>query len=464
MEKKLNADQQAGFDLLKAFFESNERDKMVSIKGYAGTGKTFLISKFVEYLNEVSLKRDVFQRINIAMTAPTNKAVQVLRETFTAGTGDVTFKTIHSLLGLKEKIMDSGEISFERDFDADAQTSIKDFTILFIDEVSMLNDKLFFEIKRYNNEVKIIMVGDPAQIPPVGKRDCEPFLNPAAHGIAEFQLTKIMRQADGSAIIANSFIIRDNLEQSNFQFKHGKDLHIMRVTQRPAYDKSILKQKFHALFQTTETCDDVKVIAWTNRKVDQYNNFIRGILFGKGAPKLMAGERMVMNKPHAANGNEQQKKKRKQGGVEMLTTNMEITVDSFVKESVELYPAKRYDCYITKIKYINSSGKLVDGCIKIIHEDALRIFAADLEKIKQHAITGPTENRRPMWKEYYKLLRSVADVSYAYAITAHKSQGSTYKQTFVDAGNIQLNSNIVERNRILYTAITRAKSEVTLIL
>jgi exodeoxyribonuclease-5 len=64
------------------------------------------------------------------------------------------------------------------------------------------------------------------------------------------------------------------------------------------------------------------------------------------------------------------------------------------------------------------------------------------------------------WVIYYNFLRRYADVNYAYAITAHKSQGSTYNTTFVLEDDIDMNINIVERNRIKYTAYTRASKKL----
>ena len=64
------------------------------------------------------------------------------------------------------------------------------------------------------------------------------------------------------------------------------------------------------------------------------------------------------------------------------------------------------------------------------------------------------------WIQYYNFLRRYADVSFAYAITAHKSQGSTYNTTFVLEDDINMNLDVVERNRIKYTAYTRASKKV----
>lgn len=211
----LNDEQQAGHDAIASFLHEPHGNSMFLLKGYAGTGKTFLISHIINQIIEANSKAKWYKQKKIAMTAPTNKAVQVLRES--SGLADlVSFKTIHSLLGLKEVIKDFGEIEYKKAYDED-DGSMSDFHIVIIDEVSMLDDALFYEVKRWNSEIKIIMMGDPAQIPPVNKVDCEPFLRPKEHEMIEFQLTQIMRQEDGSAIVSSSFDIRENLHQEGTQ-------------------------------------------------------------------------------------------------------------------------------------------------------------------------------------------------------------------------------------------------------
>lgn len=439
----LNDEQQQAYNELIQFIETPTENKMFCLKGYAGTGKTFLISRVIEHINA---KRPGW---GIALTAPTNKAVQVLRESSNLG-NKVKFKTIHSLLGLKEVIKDSGEIEFEKDWDEDGG-SFRTLKIVIIDEVSMLADKLFYEIKRYNNECKIILMGDPAQIPPVGKDDCEPFLNPEQHGIYEFQLTKIMRQGDGSSIVENSMAIRNDLARDGFTFMNGNDL---RIFGSKEFDQKIaLKQFFKEKYQATNI-DHIKVIAWTNRKVVEYNHYIRKLLYGENADRFVKGERLIMNKPFEAHINDEDR--------ELLTTNMEVTVKSFEVKTVK-HSSLEFYAYRAVIEYVNLFGTKKTGRIIILHENSEKAFQSKLNELKQRAITGPTSERRDRWKVFYGLLRSVADVQYAYAITAHKSQGSTYKTAIVDSGNIQLNKNIVERNRILYTSITRAKDELVII-
>jgi ATP-dependent exoDNAse (exonuclease V) alpha subunit len=101
--------------------------------------------------------------------------------------------------------------------------------------------------------------------------------------------------------------------------------------------------------------------------------------------------------------------------------------------------------------------------ILILHEDSENDFDRVIKRLRENAIFAPHNKRGFMWKEYYAFKRLFADMNYSYAITAHKSQGSTYENTRVDVNDICFNQNIEERNRILYTAITRAKHKLLII-
>lgn len=439
----LNPQQQQAFDELTRFVTTKTENVIYCLKGYAGTGKTYTISRVVEHV----LKKH--PRWKIAMTAPTNKAVQVLREA--SNLEGVVYKTIHSLLGLKEVIKDSGEIEFEKDFE-EPTTGLKIYKVLIVDEVSMLDDKLFMDIRRYNNDVKIILMGDPAQIPPVNKEDCEPFLNPEEHGIVELQLTQIMRQADGSRIAEAGQKIRDNLTTDGFMFEGLHDLHAYSVPR----DRESLKAEFERTFTPRS---NARVIAWTNRKVDDYNRYIRRLIYGQNAAKLMPGEKIILSKPFYA----ETVKFTGERDTTLLSSNQELEVLGLEVQPLDLPNGAEITTYRCKVQFINKSGSRQIGHIPVLHESSAIAFGNLLNDLKQAAIQSAYGERKAAWKLYYSTLRSVAQVAYGYAITAHKSQGSTYDTCFVDAGNIQLNPNVIERNRILYTAITRAKSKLIII-
>ena len=161
----LSTGQKEAFDLLKNFLQE-KGPSMFILRGYAGTGKTYLVKRLIKYIHAK------YPGHKIAITAPTNKAVKVLAK---SGKMDarVAYQTVHKLLGLKEVIHTDGRITFEQEFNT--KNEIEMFKVLIVDEVSMLDDDLFAKLNPYSNRLKIIFMGDPAQIPPVSKPDCIPF-------------------------------------------------------------------------------------------------------------------------------------------------------------------------------------------------------------------------------------------------------------------------------------------------
>jgi len=114
--------------------------------------------------------------------------------------------------------------------------------------------------------------------------------------------------------------------------------------------------------------------------------------------------------------------------------------------------------YEARVSYLNDDEKKVHYYIDILHEDSESYFNVLAGKLKKIAIEK--RGKEKSWIKYYEFIRRFADVSYAYAITAHKSQGSTYNTAFVLEDDIDVNTNIVERNRIKYTAYTRSSKKL----
>jgi exodeoxyribonuclease-5 len=454
----LTNDQETQFNAMRDFLY-RQGDEMYCLKGYAGTGKTFLISRVMQY---VEVNKHHFGKKSLAvMTAPTNKAVQVLRDSSPLDIRKMAdFKTVHQLLGLKEHINENGSIEYKPSFD-EAPT-FDSYVICVIDEVSMLSDELFYLIKNNAANVKIIMMGDPLQVPAIGKADCEPFLNPETHNITTGLLSTIMRQKQGSSLVELSMHIRGNVQSDILLGSETKeDLTVI--------SSQTEKQKAVAIindwFKPDTDISMNKVVAWTNAKVKEYNKYIRQVHYGNQSKQMLInGERMIANEPVL------KKVKDKFGVTEriLLFTSQEFNVLEFHIDKVDYTTHENkvvpIQVYTVKIEYYDfDTMKNEISYINIVHEDGQHIYQKTLEKIKQSAIHAIPSKRKWFWKEFYKFKRGFADVSYAYAITIHKAQGSTYNKVVVDANNIFLNNNIVERNRILYTAITRAKHHALII-
>ena len=448
----LNTGQLEAFDLMKDFLAKKDQTQFI-LRGFAGTGKSYLVKRLIKYVHAK------YPSHKIAVTAPTNKAVRVLSKVSTLKDMRVTYQTIHKLLGLKEVIHTDGKITFEPAFDT--KNEINSFKILIVDEVSMLDDTLFTMLQPYVNRIKIIYMGDPAQIPPVNKPDCIPFNDEKKiyFDFKEYTLTEIMRQSLDNPIIESSFKVRNNLtkrmpieELDTKVNKKGNG--IIRINPNRQADRDLAMDLFEKYFKCEEfekDADHAKVIAWRNITVDKTNNIIRNIIYrGENITKIMNGEKLVVRKPITDGLN-----------IIIFTTSEELTVNEFDVAS-DIYPvldAKvRLKYYDTIVTAIDLEGKEYQRNINILHEDSQIDFEKTAEALKAHAVK--TKGAHRAWASYYEFLRTFADVGYNYCSTIHKAQGSTYTNVFVIEDDIDLNRNIFEKNRILYTAYSRAAEKL----
>lgn len=453
----LNGDQKKAFDELKEFIHDKSDDNIYVLKGWAGTGKTYCVSFLVRYVLDVIYPNKNWYKI--AVTGPTNKSVRVIKKTTGIKNARVTFQTIHKLLGLTERITSDGQQEFVNQGDFEPQ--IRKTKLLIIDEVSMLNDDLFHEILRYRSDIKIICMGDPAQIPPVGKPDCIPFMDELLemYGIKTLELKTIMRQKGDNPIIDTSVLIRTDLEnpyvetgvESNLNDR-GEGIEFLNL------NSSSIRESFNDIlssyFNSEEFKEDPeysKIIAWRNKTVEKMNQLVRKVIYGDESigSKILLGEKLIANNPI----------------IEMsqilFNTNDEFTVDKFEIKTEKVRVADEEGTlkyYETGVTFLNDEDKKVTYFIDILHEDSESYFFVLANKLKKIAIEK--RGKEKSWIKYYDFIRRFADVSYAYSITAHKSQGSTYTTAFVLEDDIDVNPNVVERNRIKYTAYTRSSKKL----
>jgi len=418
------------------------------VTGVAGTGKTYLTTKIV-----TELKAE-----NILVTAPTHKAVKVLQSECNINFHKVKFATVHSALGLREKIDGHGTVTFEPE--PNAQHKIEKANYMIVDEASMLHDQLFDMLAKYveKHNLKIIMVGDPVQIPPIGKKDSKPFQHKyqLLYKIKISELKSIVRQSIGHPIIEKSFEVRTRINEPRpFVNRDNLESPVGSVF---FCGKENLKDMFSDYFDSydfNKNVDYARVIAWTNATVNDYNALIRSIIYKRNyLPKIVIGEKLIIDSPIVKNDKV------------VFNTNDEVEVVGYKICKEEVKGLDRFiKYYDTVVKYETTFFGNMHHNIKIVHEDSEPEFEEICDMVKQVALQEKqgSNQAKMYWIMYYHLKNYFAQVKYSYSITVHKSQGSTYLHAFIDETDILKNPDIVERNRILYTAITRAKKNVYII-
>lgn len=457
----LNPEQAIVFDdILYSFLQ--DKSSYLVLVGYAGTGKTYTLSRVFEATT-----------CRVAMTAPTNKAVKVLKEN---GNGQAEYATIYQLLALKVKMKyppkgskDEPKQIIERNMFKDP--SITEYDVVVIDEASMLPDEIFEMIHQYEGRgIKFIFMGDPAQIPPVNKSDAIPLTEDGRkiYSMTYHELKTVMRQAEGNTILETAYSIRNNrfkLENAildrtttqNVRFLYSDD-----NTDKLQFVGDMLK-----LFSSDEFAKDpnyCKTIAWTNKTVDMFNAIIRSRIFkGKDIQPIMVGEQLIADKPIMLNNEI------------LFSTSDEFRVVDY-KDASEVFdmPTKVDKEKETQIQLgfdpdtlmIKSEDKknqvrldyydcivndgFKDTHIHILKETSIKPLWWLLGKYKQVR----------QWKEWERIMFRFANVKFNYSITAHKAQGSTYGTVFLVEDDIDKNRKILERNRIKYTAVTRPKNNL----
>lgn len=435
---KLTDHQQPVFDSIWNFIQIDE-EYLALFAGPAGSGKSTIV---IEIIKKV-LSDAIFN--NIAVCATTQKAVRVVKKMLPIDErSKVTFSTVHSLLGLKHRITNNGKEVFERDKNSPSKFALYD--VVIIDEASMLSDELFHELEDQNYRgVKILFVGDPNQINPVNHEHAIPMLadKREQYKIKKFELTEIVRQAKGNPIIETSQKILKN----EFKFVVG-DKHLVDgrgVAMLNKNQPEVINELLKYYFCSTEFDKDAnycKLICWRNVMVDQFNKLIRGMKYGVNAPKIVVGEKLIVDRPIKGDNKDEI----------LFNTNEDLVVIKLEVKTKKLFDQefKYYDAQVeseeetANIHILHeSSQKNYDKCLKILAEEA---------KGEKEAF-----RRGQKWGKYFDFQSNFAAVCYNMSITCHSAQGSTYTNTFVLYTDICLNHNKEEMQRILYTGVTRPK-------
>lgn len=412
------------------------RYKRLLIKGSAGVGKTY----GANYLEQMITTRLGPQSTYIS--APTHKALSILRQKIdTTNRDHINFITAHSAMKLKRHIdYRTGNISFKPNFNPN-YPPLQGIKCMFIDEGSMLNTVLIQYIEKYalENDCYVVFLGDEKQINPIGELNSPVFYQ----GYPEIEFKEIIRQGAGSPIIDLSRNLDwIKLKQDKFITEGNKYLGYTHTKDRERIIKSLAE---------VNGTDDLKYLAWTNKEVDNINFFVRKTIYTK-PNKLEIGESVIFNSPYA----------------QYYYTNEEMKIEEYdcVKYKCNYLVSDsgkgEYETIELKVYAINPeqgariNQKAPPGVL-VIHEDSEVQYMKLVKRLKSLC-----RDHEISWPDYYGFIEQFADLKYNHALTVHKSQGSTFTKTIVNVNNIKLNKKQVERERLIYTAITRAADVLVL--
>lgn len=420
---RLTEGQQAAAD---AFFEFlMTADRTFAISGPAGTGKTFLMSYFandVMKLYEASCALlDVRPEFHeVAFTATTNKAAEVLEKGLQR-----PVSTIHSYIGLKVKEnYRTGKTELQRTNSYKVRRNV----ILFIDECSMVDTKTYDEIMEAFPYSKIVFVGDHAQMAPVGESLSRVYTELNHDNLAV--LTEPVRNAEQPALMALCSQLRDTVETGIFR-------PILEVDGVINYlDDDLLAEGLAHVFQEADPSS--RVLCYTNSRVQTYNEHIREEV-RKQPAEFQVGDVLVVASAFA-------------NGKVQLSVEREVEV--FKVDPPEVNTAYRGVCgndILYRDIHLGAPGA---------SEPSMTVPVA----FDQDLIARMLKNlsRQRDWTSYFDLKASFADLRDKAACTVYKAQGSTYDNVFVDLGNIGTAFDPEQAARMIYVAVSRAKTRVFL--
>jgi len=443
-------DQQRAIEQLTEFIYSQSKDDLFLLRGYAGTGKTTLVSTLIKTLPKIGMKS--------VLLAPTGRAAKVL-----ASYAGQHANTIHRKIYFCSANND-GTIRMKLAANKHKKT------IFFVDEASMIPDgtsgnfsqnSLLDDLVNYvyqGDNCKIIFIGDTAQLPPVGLNispalDIDYLRASFSLDIHSDELTEVVRQKEDSGILSNATTIREKLTYEDFAFPFfsTQDFpHVHRV------NGGELEELLNDYFNSN-TPEDSIIVTRSNKRANNYNKEIRNRILYK-TDEINTGDYIMIVKNNYFWLPEDSK-----AG---FIANGDIAEILKVSNTEELYGYRFANATIRLIDYPEEEHietKLLLDTISsetpsLSYQENKKLFDTIMEDYKD--IRSKKKRMEEIKKNpYFNALQ----IKHSYALTCHKTQGGQWKNVFIDQGYFKEEMMNAEYLRWLYTAITRATENVFLI-
>lgn len=445
------------------------------LKGYAGTGKTFMMKGLTDFLKSINRP--------FVLAAPTGRAAKVISQRIKSKAYTI-HKTIYSNKDLKEFKTENtdGTETFKFEYSLRNNEDPAN-TIYIIDEASMLSDMysegeffrfgsgfLLKDLLKYINfdnndhKKKVIFIGDNAQLPPVNM-NFSPALNEqylrekCQVSVRSYELTEVVRQQKDSGILHNATKIRASLKSNVF---NQIDVETHFTDTKPVQHQDLLKIYLQACGNQID--DETIIIAYSNSSVKEYNDFVRSHFFPNQSTitkddkiilvsnnynypiELLNGDFGIIQEVSPTNEirNITLKRKNKLGSV------IEIKIPLHFR-NVTIQFKDTYE------KTYNIECKIIENILyskeRDLSSDELKALYLDF-KIRNPFLQAGTKELKDALRtdKYFNALR----IKFGYAVTCHKSQGGEWKRAFVNCKTAMGYFN-ASYFRWLYTALTRAK-------
>jgi len=442
--------QKLAIEVLADFLAVKNPKTIFLLTGYAGTGKTTFISVFVDLLKNLGGKS--------VLMAPTGRAAKVM-SVYAKVPAYTLHKKIYSMQVNKE-----GRLLIK------LRPNLHCHTIFIVDEASMISASTYGSLNGRNlledvflfvesgKNCKLILVGDNAQLPPVGE-DYSPALIPNVlttefyFDVLHANLQTVVRQSEDSGVLFNATALRQQIISEKVVFP-------MFQTEGFSDFKSITGESLRDILDAAYSQSDIHdviVLCNSNKRANLYNQHIRqAILFRE--TEIAAGDIMMVCKnnyfwlpdEHSAH----------------FIANGDMIEIMRINRIYELYGFRFADVGMRLCDYQDDIVFDTTLLLNTINSETPALSNEDNRKLYDEVLLDYTDI--PLAKDKRIKMRenphiNALQVKFAYAITVHKAQGGQWDTVFIDYGYIKDEQMDVSFLRWLYTALTRANRQVYLV-
>ena len=453
---KLTPHQEEKFELIMKQIKANIsfskdthdlENRILSLTGPAGTGKSFLTAKIIYEVYKLKEENSVYDNRDIYVTAPTHKAKKVTDDMLKNYNLNIKSQTIHSYLNMI-KIYNFKKGIEKFIFEP---SKIPNTSLLIVDESSMVSKDIYnfiIEAMEKNYVNTVLFIGDCYQLLPINQG-----FNDVFKLKKQYTLTEIVRQKENSEIIKLSTKVRDNITNKKYsdlrdifnQYKGHLEIEFFND------EESFIKD----FCRHPNWYDEDKILtSYTNRSIDDFNEKIRNQFWKErgieNPASFLASDKLRFKKSLYLDLNLNYKDK-------ILYVNSdEVTIHNAVLNYDKIHCLKVWNCSVLEKSKIKS--------FNVLANNSINMFQDMLKEYKTFAKQEAYPNNIWYWKKYFKLKDAYANVQYIFASTIHKLQGSTYDTVYIDLRFIS-NTNISKDllYRLVYVAVTRARKNIKIL-
>lgn len=460
-----NKEQQSAIINAVSFLKTNtDPTQYYVIEGKAGTGKTTIAK---EILKE-------FEDEQIYVAAVSHKAKGVIKSSFVDDTRGKKFFSIAGLLGMKG-INDNDTQTTK--FQVGLKVPLLDNppALLVIDEASMITEDVLKKIIDINSSLsrpfQMLFLGDIGQIQPIRDEQSEFYrthkdlLNKKSDIFNSKHKSKLItrvRQGEANPILPYADYFWENSQKENPELNPTQ--HIVRnnqITDKGSLlfsnsESEVLNSVIKAVKNAVEKglTNHVKIVTYHVNEKTELNQKIHEALFGKDSD-YSKGDMLILNSPYDlpdVNAT--------------MENSSEIQIKSIQDEDTDEFGVHTLYLETNGTAYTRTGNEQKDCVIQVVSRNDIGLYNQKLQELASYAKRQTNRAlKKQAWSDFWEYKGRYADVDFGYAITAHKSQGSTYDIVVVDEKDIMgttATSN-QEKSELIYTALTRPRKTAIVI-